>query len=84
MMKNKVLVELYIVEADKYYNVFIPVNEYLGKIVDFIVKSAFELSDIIPSKNEYYLVDPTTGDVYDNSKLIRDTNIKNAKKIFLV
>jgi len=83
-MKNKVLVELYIVEADKYYNVFIPINEYLGKIVDFIVDSAFELSDITPSKSEYYLIDPDNGVVYDNAKLIRDTNIKNAKKIFLV
>ena len=83
-MKNKVLVELYIVEADKYCDVFIPINEYLGKIVDFIVKSAFELFDIIPSKEEYYLIDPDNGTVYDNSKLVRDTDIKNAKKIFLV
>lgn len=83
-MKNKVLVELYIVEADKYYDVFIPINEYLEKIVEFIVKSAFELSDIIPSKNEYYLINPDNGTVYDNSKLVRDTDIRNAKKIFLV
>lgn len=83
-MKNKVLVELYIVEVDKYYNVLIPVNEYVGRIIDFILKSAFELSDIVPSKNEYYLINPDTGTVYENSKIIRETDIRNAKKIFLV
>lgn len=83
-MKNKVLVELYIVEADKYYNVFIPVNEYIGKVVEFITNSAFELSDITPSKQEYYLINPDNGSVYENSKIVRETDIRNAKKIFLV
>lgn len=83
-MKNKILVELYIVEIDEYYNVCIPVNEYIGKIVDSFVKSAFEICDVLPSKSEYYLINPDNGVVYSNSMLVRDSDIKNAKKIFLI
>ena len=83
-MKNKILVELYIVETDDLYNISIPVNEYIGKIVKYIVSSAFELSDVEPSKSQYNLIDPESGEVYDNSILVRNSNIKNAKKVYLI
>lgn len=83
-MKNKVLIELYIVELDEYFNLFIPVNEYIGKVINLIVNSAFDLADVPASKQEYYLIDCNTGILYENSMLIRDTNIKNAKKLFLI
>lgn len=83
-MKNKILVELYIVETDDLYNISIPVNEYIGKIVKYIVSSAFELSDVQPAKEKYSLLDPETGVVYDNNILVRNSNIKNAKKIYLI
>lgn len=83
-MKNKILVELYIVETDNYYNLYIPVNEYIGKIIKLIISSAFELDDVDPLDKEYYLMNPDSGEVYDNRVLIRDSNIKNAKRIYLV
>lgn len=83
-MKNKVLIELYIVELDEYYNLYVPTNEYIGKIIKMIVNSAYELSDTTPSKEEYYIIDSTTGTVYQNDQILRDTNIKNAKKLFLI
>ena len=83
-MKNKILVELYIVETDDLYNISIPVNEYIGKIVKYIVSSAFELYDVEPSKSQYNLIDPESGEVYDNSILVRNSNIKNAKKVYLI
>lgn len=83
-MKNKILVELYIVETDNYYNLYIPVNEYIGKIIKLIISSAFELDDVEPLDKEYYLMNPDSGEVYDNHVLIRDSNIRNAKSIYLV
>lgn len=83
-MKNKILVELYIVETDNYYNLYIPVNEYIGKIIKLIISSAFELDDVEPLDKEYYLMNPDSGEVYDNHVLIRDSNIRNAKRIYLV
>lgn len=83
-MKNKVLIELYIVEIGQSYDLYIPVNEYIGKITDYIIDSAFELSDNFPSKKDYYLINPSTGVVYNNNDVVRDTDIKNAKRVFLI
>ncbi len=83
-MKNKILIRLYIVEIDQHYDIFVPTNEYIGKLIKLIVSSAFELSDIESKKEEYYLLNPDTGEVYSNSDILRNSNIKNAKKIYLI
>lgn len=83
-MKNKILIELYIVEIDESYSVWVPVNEYIGKLIELIVNSVFELADVISEKKEYYLINPSNGVVYDNSVLVRDSDIKNAKKVYLI
>ena len=82
-MKNKILVELYVAQLDETFNVTIPTNEYVGKIVQMIKESVFELTDISDKKSEYYLLDPETGNAYNNTDIIRDTNIKNSKRIIL-
>ena len=76
-MKNKVLIDLYIVSIDKHLDLYIPVNQA-------IVSSAFDLYDIQPVDKEYYLVDPNNGEIYQNNQIVRNTNIKNAKSVYLV
>lgn len=83
-MKNKVLIELYVVELDRFFDVSIPVNEYVGKIIDNIVDSVFELADSTKGRENYYLISPDNGIVYNKCDLIRDTDIRNAKRIFMV
>ena len=83
-MKNKVLIELYVVELDRFFDITIPVNEYVGKIIEDIVESVFELTDSTKGRENYYLLNPDEGTVYNNSDLIRDTDIRNAKRIFMV
>lgn len=83
-MKDKVLIELYIVELNRSFDVRIPANEYVGKIVDNIIASAFELTDSVKEKENYYLINPETGVVYSNNSLVRDTDIRNAKKVFVI
>lgn len=83
-MKNKVLINLYVVDIDEYYNIYIPVNAYIGKIIDLIVSSVFELSDVEKINKDYYLVNPLTGEMYQNDIILRDSDIKNAKTIYLV
>ena len=83
-MKNKILVELYVVELDRLFDICIPVNEYVGRVIEGIVKSAFGIVDASPSKSDYYLVNPEDGSIYGKSVLVRDTDIRNAKKIFLI
>ena len=83
-MKNKILVKVYVPSIDEEYEVYIPVNETINKVLELILKSVSELSDDNLDLNQkHYLLDPDTSLTYDNSNIFRDTNIKNSKKIIL-
>ena len=84
-MKNKILVKVYVSNIDEEYEIYIPVNETINKVLELILKSVNELSDNnLNSDKKYYLLDPELSKVYDNSNIVRDTNIKNNKKIILI
>jgi hypothetical protein len=84
-MKNKVLVKVYVPSVDEEYEIYIPTNETINKVLELIVKSVSELSDDNLDLNQkHYLLDPETSIVYDNSNIVRDTNIKNSKKLILI
>lgn len=85
MMKNKLLIKLYVPAIDSEYEIFIPTNETIKKVVGLIIKCIEDLSDITLSSNStYYLIDPELSAIYPNSAIIRDTNIVNDKKIILL
>ena len=84
-MKNKVLVKVYVSSIDEQYEIYIPTNETIKKVLELIVKSVYELSDAnLDQESKHYILDPDTSIVYTNEQIIRDTNIKNSKKIILV
>ena len=84
-MKNKVLVNVYIPNIDENYEIYIPTNETVNKVLELILKSVYELSDSnFDIEKKHYLLDPDTSLVYDISLIIRDTNIKNDKKLILI
>lgn len=84
-MKNKVLVKVYVPSIDEEYEIYIPTNESVKKILELVVKSIYELSDSnINQEEKHYLLDPDTSTVYTEDQIIRDTNIKNSKKIILM
>ena len=84
-MKNKILIKLYVPFIDEVYEIFIPTNESVKKVVDLIVKSVYELSDERLNLDvKYHIIDPDTSLIYQESLIIRDSNIVNGKKIVLV
>ena len=84
-MKNKVLVKVYVPSIDEEYEIYIPVNESIKKVLELIIKSVYELSDSNLEKDtKHYILDPDTSIIYKNDEIIRDTNIKNSKKIILI
>ena len=84
-MKNKILIKLYVPYIDEIYEIFIPTNESVKKVVDLIVKSVYELSDETLNLDiKYYIMDPDTSSIYQESLIIRDSNIVNGKKLVLV
>ena len=84
-MKNKVLVKVYVPSIDEEYEIYIPTNESIKKVMELIIKSIYELSDSnLNLESKHYLLDPDTSTIYVNDLIIRDTNIKNSKKIILI
>lgn len=84
-MKNKILIKLYVPFIDEIYELFIPTNESVKKVVDLVVKSVHDLSGGSLSLDvKYHIMDPEISQIYLESSIIRDTNIVNGKKIVLV
>ena len=83
-MKNKILIKVYVPNIDDEFEVFIPSNESIKKIIDIIVKSINELSSNILSSKNYCLLDLETSKIYNFVKLVRNTNIRNGSKIILL
>ena len=84
-MKNKVLIRVYVPSIDEQYEIYIPTNETIKKVLELIVKSVHELSDSnLDQEGKHYILDPDTSNIYTNEQIIRDTNIKNSKKIILI
>ena len=84
-MKNKVLVKVYVPSIDEEYEIYIPTNETIKKVLELLIKSIYELSDSnLDQEEKHYILDPDTSTIYTNDQIIRDTNIKNSKKVILI
>lgn len=83
-MKNKVLINLIVPELMEEYEIFIPVNERVAKVKQLIITALKDLSDNkFKETRKYNLMDPDTGQIYDNKMIVRNLNICNSKKIIL-
>ena len=83
MDKNKILIELYLPEYEREYDIFIPINKRIGTIKSIIEKSLEEMIGYeINDDSNFYSKD--TGKEYDVQLLVKDTDLKNASKIILV
>lgn len=84
-MKNKVLINLYVPNLDKSYDLFIPTNEFIWKINKLVTKSVSDLSEqkLSIDKN-YVLVNTETGKIYGNNEIVVSTDIRNSTKLVLM
>jgi hypothetical protein len=83
-MKNKILIKLIVPSLNDEFEIFVPVNERISKVKELLVKSIKDISDsAFDDTRIYSLLDPDTGTIYDSRLPIRDTNIKNSKKVIL-
>lgn len=84
-MNNKVLINLYVPSLDNYYDIFIPVNEYIWKINKLIVKSVSDLSEgVFPVDKNFIIVNIETGKIYDNNEIVINTDIRNSTNLTLI
>ena len=84
-MKNKLLIKVYDVSLSLEFDIYIPVNESIKMVIELIVKTISELSDNrLKEDVKYCLFDSETNTLYNYASIVRDTNINNGKKLFLV
>lgn len=84
-MNNKVLIKLSVPEIGYSFDVFIPVNEIVWKIKKMLAKSVSDLTGGVLNPNiNYILMNKLTSEVYDNNKVIIDTNIRNITELILL
>ena len=82
---NKILVLVYVPLLDEEYDIWIPVNQKIGKIKMNIINSINELSDgniKLDSKTKLY--DKESSIDYQNDIYVKDSGIKNGAKLMLI
>lgn len=82
---NKILINIYVPNLNKDYDLFIPVNEFIWKINKLVVKSISDLSDgVLDIGFSYVILNIETGRVYNNNEIVINTDIRNTSKLALI
>lgn len=82
---DKVIVKIYFPIAEEIYDVWIPLNQSIYKVIVMLVKGINELNndeyiqDSIP-----ILYNKTTGLSYNVNDLIKNTDIRNGTELILI
>lgn len=75
---NKLLVKIKYPVISQEYEVFIPINKTIGKIIDLIQKAIIEFNvEEIPHRKNAILIKADSNEMLDNNKLVYESNIKN-------
>lgn len=82
---NKVLVKLYVPVIEKEYDIWLPINKKVHKIVNLLEKSVNELCGgyYTPSKTPM-LYDKNSSKPYNMNLNVKDNNIKNGAELILI
>ena len=80
-MENKVLIKLNVPILNNSFNLFIPVNEIIKKM---IIKSVSDLTGIVLDNNrDYILLNKDNCRVYHNNEIVIDTDIRNGAELLI-
>lgn len=84
-MKNKLLVKLIVPQVDEIFDVYIPINKKIGKIISLLNKSVSDFTNgTYVGSEKTLLYDRETGEKYDINILVINTNIRNGSSIILI
>lgn len=85
MMDYKVLIKLYAPEIEQSYDVYIPVNKSVGQVLKLLNKIVnSESLDTYPIKTSLRLINKNTFRVYNQTEIIRQTDIKNGTELVII
>lgn len=83
---NKFLITIIVPNIEYECDLFVPNNKKVGTIKTSILESLKILTNGVFNKtiNDVKFIDKDTKEEYDNSKLVKDTNIKNGTKLIIL
>lgn len=81
-MTNKIIIDLVVPELDTTYSLFIPINVKIGKIVDLLNKSLYDLTKGVYVKENNFLYN-NEGLVYPMNITVFEGGIINGNKLVL-
>lgn len=82
-MEYKVLIKLYVPEIEENYEMYIPVNKYVGEVSILLCEIINDLSKIYPTKKNASLCNRHTGIIYEKNTLVRNTDIRNGTELVI-
>lgn len=82
-MDYKVLIKLYVPEIEETYEMYIPINKYVGEICGLLSKLVNDLSKVYPVKKNASLCNRRSGLIYEKNSLVRETDIRNGTELIL-
>lgn len=84
---NKILVKLYVPIMEEQYDLWLPINRKIYKVINLLIKAINEFSGghYSPDKNHMPLLyDKVTARPYDTNLSVKENNIKNGTEIILI
>ena len=82
---NKLLIKVEYPLINQEYELFIPVNKTVAKILSLIQKAIIEMNvDIIPNRNDIGLYIKETGEFLQMKDIIKNTGIKNGDTLVII
>ncbi|MBR3897765.1 MAG: hypothetical protein IKJ43_00605 [Bacilli bacterium] len=83
-MKNKILVNVYAITINEYFDIFIPINTRVGDALDLICSTIKGMTECnFPIDQGLALLDSETGKFYNLDTAINETGMKNGRKLIL-
>ncbi len=84
-MEYKVLIKLYVPEIEQTFDMYIPVNKSIGQVMVLLTKAVHtETLGVYPVKKEIRLINRRTLQIYDQTQVVRTTDIKNGTELVLL
>ena len=84
-MKNKVLVKIIVPTLDEIYDLFIPANKKIGKVITLLGNTLSDMTEGVFGYNEHLaLYNRITGEIYSPDVIVKNTNIRNGTELILL
>ena len=82
---NKILIKLDYPAIDQEFEMFIPINKTVAKVLSLIQKAITELNvGHIPIKNDIALYIKNTGELLPMTEIVKNTNIKHGDTLVIL